>query len=221
MPTESFSLEGEDLIAWSLLRNAKSITYFDIGCADPIVINNTYFFYTRGSAGLAVDARAELAAVWAKTRERDKFLPALLDSEDQNLREFWSFPDPTLNTCDRNTASRYSMRFNPDDVHCKKFYTRSASALWREYMGDTPPTLVSIDVEGNELPIIRGLIREDFRPALCIVEMKLFRFNESTAHPTLQLMTELNYKLIAKTPLDGFFIDPLNPLFAWLPGEMR
>jgi hypothetical protein len=53
----SYSQSGEDLILDFLLYdlNIKPITYLDIGTNDPIEINNTYLFYTKGYSGVCVE----------------------------------------------------------------------------------------------------------------------------------------------------------------------
>jgi len=57
--SKSYSLEGEDRIALSLLRDIvkshDSLFYVDIGCNDPDLGNNTKLFYDLGKHGLCVD----------------------------------------------------------------------------------------------------------------------------------------------------------------------
>lgn len=219
----SYSLEGEDLIAASLLRNVDIGRFIDIGCAHPIEISNTYFFYQKGWRGISVDGRWDLAEAWKLERPEDVFFPCVLDEMDGN-KKFWSFPDPTLNTCDEETATRYCARFKASEWRVEPRVTRSARSIWMEIYGhdSPPPDLVSIDVEGYELPIIRGLVTSNWKPALMVVETKLFSFDNPLAHPVVSFMCrEHGYKIIAKTPLDTFFFDPNNPIFDWLPPIMR
>jgi len=222
-PTPSYSLEGEDLIARSLLRSVTKGTYLDIGCSDPVEISNTYSFYLAGWRGVAVDGRTELKKAWARERPRDTFVPCVIDEKDGE-RTFWMFPDPTMNTCDAATAERYSHRFPSDQARSSRAETRSARSIWDEVYGreSCPPDLVSLDVEGNELPILKGLVSHCWKPALLIVECKLFSFNAPFEQPVVNFLCgEFRYVLIAKTPLDAFFIDPDNVHFDYLPATMR
>ena len=219
----SYSFEGEDLIAESLLRKVEIGRYLDIGSSHPIEISNTFFFYRKGWRGIAIDGRSDLVSLWALDRPTDIFIPCVLDEED-GCKNFWSFPDPTMNTCDEETAARYCSRFKADDWRVEKRVTRSATSVWMEVYGQDspPPEFVSIDVEGYELPIIKGLVSATWKPPLMLVETKLFSFDEPFAHPVVSFMcNEHGYKIIAKTPLDTFFIDPQNSIFDWLPEGMR
>lgn len=218
----SYSLEGEDRLALSLLRGIDKGTYFDIGCADPVEISNTFLFYELGWRGVAVDGRQEIGESWALLRAEDQFCCSLVGERHETTRYF-RFPDGTLNTCDADTAARYSARFDPSEVRIEVREIRPARSIWLSLMGNEsrPPDLVSIDAEGFEVPIIRGLIAKSFKPSLVIVEAKLFDFLQPSDHPVVKEMYGLGYALVAKTPLDCFFIDGSNPVFSWLPQEMR
>ena len=235
----SYSLEGEDRIIDSLLRKANIGTYFDIGCSDPIEISNTYWFYQRGWTGLCVDGRVDLSQRWRDTRPRDDFRAVLL-GEVSGTTNYFNFPDPTLNTCDVIAATRYRERFSGVELLTEQRTVLSGKALWIDWFTQrvsvggvdehltrtvervTPPTFVSVDVEGSELSILRGLLSPEFRPPLLVVETKLFNFLRPLEHPVVEYLVGTHkYCLISKTPLDAFFIDPWSELFDWIPIEMR
>lgn len=226
----SYSLEGEDKIVASLLRKASTGTYFDIGCSDPIEISNTFYFYKRGWRGLCVDGRTELATRWRDARPQDDFRSVLVGEFDEYV-DYFRFPDATLNTCDSISAERYSKRYLSTETIVEKRQVRRGKDLWFDWIhqkcstsaGSTiaPPTFLSIDVEGFEMPILRGLLDFNLRPPLIVCETKLFNFRRPMTQPLVEYLTETqHYCLIAKTPLDAFFIDPNNELFDWIPKEM-
>jgi len=217
----SYSFEGQDSVAQSLLREVEIGRYLDIGCASPIEISNTFYFYERGWSGVCVDGRANLASEFRLHRPRDLFVSCLVD-EINGARVYWEFPDPTMNTCDEETAMRYRERFEPSDCVSHSLQCRTARSIWSDAYGSAAaaPDLVTIDVEGNELRVLSGLISEEFRPKLIIVECKFFNFAHVQSHRIYEAFVANRYVMIAKTPLDAFFIDPFSESFKWLPRDM-
>lgn len=217
-PTSSWSLEGEDIIAATILRNVSKGHYFDIGCSDPIYLSNTYRFYRQGWRGLAVDGRP-LHDDWATHRPEDVFLQQLIG--DGSETSFYEFPDPHMSSCDTPTIERYRKRFLNDAITCKYLPTANAATVWKTAFPSIVPDLVSLDVEGHEFAVLQGFNLDSERPKLFIVELKGFNFISPTAHPVFAYLTDYSYVLIAKTPLDGFFIDSSDSSFDWIPSSMR
>jgi len=228
MEKSSYAMEGEDVLLESLFRNADKGNFFDIGSGEPIWNSNTYYFYKKGWRGVACDGR-DLSSEWEKTRPGDKFVQCVLGDSDSGVMDFWTFPDPTMNTVDKDTAARYASRFSPSDVKQTSVPIQTAYDVYTEHCDEkagsdaSPPHLVSIDVEGSEMSVLRGLLEpnSDWRPAILVVETKLFNFLQPLETDiTNYLIKKPCYSLIAKTPLNAIFIDPSNPLFNWLPTSM-
>lgn len=221
-------MEGEDIILASLLRDSENKTFLDIGSSEPIKNSNTYYFYKRGWRGVAVDGR-DLAADWARDRPGDIFVQSLLGDSDGGSTDYWIFPDPTMNTVDDETGARYAARFSGSDVMRVNVPICRGYDVYREFYGESggcsmgPPEIVSIDVEGFELPVLKGLLEPDreWRPAVLVVETKLFNFLKPLNHDIVNYLLGTHcYALIAKTPLNAFFVDPKNSIFNWIPSSM-
>jgi hypothetical protein len=214
----TWSLEGEDIIAATILRNVSCGQYFDIGCADPVHISNTWKFYQQGWRGLAVDGRP-IKNAWAEQRPEDVFIQQVLGDGADTV--FYEFPDPHLSSCDTRTILRYSDRFPSESITCKSLPTVQASSLWNKVFPSSVPELVSLDVEGQELAVLKGFNLETERPKLFIIELKEFNFIRPLSHPLAAYLYDHQYILIAKTPLDGFFIDAGDQVFEWIPESMK
>jgi hypothetical protein len=166
MIVESYAMEGEDVIISSLFRNKLNDgLFFDIGCSEPVNNSNSYFFYKRGWRTLAVDGR-DLSARWKVDRPKDCFVHGLLGGETGSA-EFWTFPDPTMNTADTHTAERYAERFLNSEISRSILPVERAYDMWQEKFEELthatadsapPPEIVSIDVEGLEVPVLKGLL---------------------------------------------------------------
>ena len=58
----SYAQNGEDLVVESLFRvlGIDAPTYVDVGAYEPLVCNNTYFFYRKGGHGVLVEPNVDL-----------------------------------------------------------------------------------------------------------------------------------------------------------------
>ena len=228
MKSSSYAMEGEDIILASLLRDSEHRTFLDIGSSEPIENSNTYYFYKKGWRGVAVDGR-DLAADWERARPGDLFVRSLLGDSDGGSIDYWIFPDPTMNTADADTAARYASRFSEADVKLVSVPVRRGYDVYQE-VGGRPdrgstcaPEIVSVDVEGFEIPVLKGLLEPDrgWRPAVLVVETKLFNFLRPLEHDIVDYLVGVHcYALVAKTPLNAFFVDPANSCFNWMPSSM-
>ena len=111
----SFSLEGDDRIALSLLRNAidskKKLFYLDIGCNHPHNGNNTNLFYNMGFNGICVDPLPGLLELYSKYRPRDLFFKGSVGIGSSN-KLMNIYDDNTASSCDIETIKRYDQKFN-------------------------------------------------------------------------------------------------------------
>jgi len=74
----SYAQAGEDMIVNLFFGHLKikDISYLDIGAYDPILINNTYFFYTQGYRGVLVEPNVAMCEKLRAVRPRDTTLEA-------------------------------------------------------------------------------------------------------------------------------------------------
>ncbi|MEI7532235.1 MAG: FkbM family methyltransferase [Betaproteobacteria bacterium] len=212
----SFSFEGSDLIIASLLRNVAQGTYIDVGANHPIANNNTYHFYEKGWRGLAIDGNAEFENDWAHSRPKDQFKNALVSNVVKDV-EFLIFPDHTLSTIDSNAIARYSSRF-PDQSIVKEIrQTTTLFDLNNQYLKDLEIHLLSIDIEGEEINCLEGANLKEWHPGVIVIETKHLSSYQVLDNDIVQYLTQLGYRMIAKTPLDAFFVFPSKPYLEWIP----
>jgi hypothetical protein len=174
-PEYSFSFEGEDRIISSLFREVQVGTYIDIGCNHPVVNSNTYLLYCQGWRGLAVDANSEYRPLWSLKRPDDIFISALL-SDSQEHRSFSLFSDRTMSSCDPETVSRYSARLGAPHSVIDLSATTLGDLLQEVRMTNKMYLdeihLVSLDVEGEDLNVLKGHDFLSMRPGCIVVETK-------------------------------------------------
>jgi hypothetical protein len=212
----SYSLEGEDLILASLLRDVEQGTYIDAGANHPVVINNTFGFYKRGWTGLAIDGNSSFAGLWAELRPRDTFIHALLSDTVKEV-EFRIFPDDTMSSMDARTSERYAARFQPGAAKVQKMTTSLLGDLRKIHLPDVEIHLLSVDVEGEDLNVVAGADLTVMRPGVVVVETKNCSLYSPLKNDIVKYLTDLGYRLIAKTPLDAFFVLPEKHYLSWIP----
>lgn len=217
-PLKTYSIEGTDLILKSVLRDVSEGTYMDIGANHPVIYSNTYLFYTIGWAGLAIDAQAKFSSLWREMRPKDVFLNCLV-SDTQKEVVLKVFPDDTMASCDSETVFRYSQRFENRYIEEINLTSRTIFDVWNsQIQGEVH--LMSIDIEGEELNAIKGAKLGTFRPGVISIEIKNLSLYHPLKDPIVRALADSGYFLIAKTPLDCIFIDPLKDYLRWIPPSL-
>lgn len=215
----SFSLEGEDLILASLLREVELGVYIEVGANHPTRISNTYRFYQMGWTGLAVDGNDAFAPMWATQRPNDVFVQALV-SDSVKDAEFLVFPDDTISTMDAQTSKRYASRFESKDIEVRYVKTATLESLRVAHLPEGEIHLLSVDVEGEDLNVLKGGNLGVMKPGVVVVETKNCSLYQVLESDIVRHMTDIGYRLVAKTPLDAFFVWPDKPYLSWMPKSL-
>jgi FkbM family methyltransferase len=215
-PRSSFALEGSDLIAASLLRDVSRGTYIDVGANHPTIQSNTRYFYDKGWSGLAIDGNGAFEKQWREHRPRDVFVPALVSSEIKDV-EFSVYPDSTLSTIDPESIARYSARHDGQSIRKEIRQTTTLFDLKNKYLQQDEIHLLSVDVEGEDLNCLVGARLDRWTPGVIVVEAKHLSIYHIQENDIAGYLTLIGYRMIAKTPLDAFFVFPAKDYLNWIP----
>jgi FkbM family methyltransferase len=173
----SYAQQGEDIALWQIARLVLGIeqpTYMDIGAHHPILNNNTYYFYERGSRGVLVEPNPALHGLLAAARPRDTLLGAGIGVTAQAEADFYIIggsEDGQLNTFSQEQATALVTRSNGHYRIEKviKVPLLDINEVMRKHW-NAAPNLLSLDTEGFDLPILRSVDFEHFRPDVICVE---------------------------------------------------
>lgn len=212
----SYSQNGEDLILDFILSaelKLNRISYLDIGTNDPIEINNTYLFYTRGNHGVCVEPNPLMYEKIKNVRKNDVCLNIGICGNDvfEGDADFFIMSAHTLNTFSKEVAENTEKieAYGAQKVEKKiKIPLVRINKLLEDNFVQSP-TLVSIDVEGWELSILKTLDFNRWRPAVFCIETVFF---DKNAYPRknqdiLSFMEGQNYFLFADTFINSIFVD--------------
>ena len=223
---QSYSQEGEDRIALSLLRKQinnfdKKFFYIDVGSNDPIKYSNTYLFYKLGLRGICIDPLPSSKKKFKKEREEDIFENvAISDNSEEIFLNIYENDDAS--TIDPQTQNRYNSKMNL--IERRKINTLTLKKIFEKnkLSETTKVPLLTIDVEGLDYAIFKQAMQVKNRFDLIIVEDKMVNLSTSYPHSNIcSVARNNNYILIAKTPLNSIYIDKLSPNFNWLPERMK
>jgi FkbM family methyltransferase len=161
---------GQDhFVASEFFKGRRGGVFLDIGCNQPMYLNNTHFFEKRaGWKGLAFDPIARYGDAWGSERSA-VFVPVALGAADDQ-REFIEIDN---HQGWANMMSAFADKARPEDL--RMGYKRYAVTVRRasdvlDQHGVTQVDFASIDVEGAELDVLAGLDLARHGPRVLLIE---------------------------------------------------
>jgi len=205
----SFAQTGEDLIVQFLFRDILGVSrpgYLDIGAYHPFHLSNTALLHLSGSSGINVEPDTESFELFRRHRPRDVNLNVGVGAEPGRLT-FFRMSTPTLSTFSRADAER---------IHAEGEYrieqeidvqVRPVGDLLRS-IGRDCPDLLSIDVEGNDLDILRTMPEWPGRPTVVCAETLTFAKlgTEQKVPEVAAVLGDLGYLPVAETYINTVFV---------------
>jgi hypothetical protein len=169
----SFAQSAEDLIANYIFAylGIGDISYLDIGAYDPVRINNTYFFYKKGSRGVLVEPNVAMCEKLRAVRPRDTTLNAGIGVSAASEADYYLMTEPSWNTFSKEEAE-HQVKITNGRVKIDKVIKMPLldinDVMSEHFKG--APAFVSIDAEGWHLPILKAIDFRRFRPKIICVE---------------------------------------------------
>lgn len=207
---KSYAQAGEDRILTYLFgtMGIEKPSYLDIGANLPKISNNTYLFYEQGSAGVCVEADPSLFDDLSKVRKRDKCLNIGITFDNRKEADFYVFPVSALNTLSKKEAEFREENGSYKIEKIIKIPLKTINEVIEENF-DKTPDLISIDVEGIDLQILKSLDFSKYRPFALCVETITYSENrtEQKIMEILDFVTSKGYFIYADTHINTIFVD--------------
>ena len=148
----------------------QDVSYLDIGAYDPILINNTYYFYKKGHRGVLVEPNVTMCEKLESIRPEDTTLAVGIGVDAVTDAEYYVMSEPSWSTFSRAEAEHQEQITN-GEVSIKEVRTLpllNINNVMDEHFGGAP-TFLSIDAEGWHIAILKSVDYDRFRPkAICI-----------------------------------------------------
>jgi FkbM family methyltransferase len=194
-----FGPEMEDELKEAFFAHSRSGYFVEVGANDPQDLSQTWHLEQRGWTGILVEPQPELAAELRRRRAARVFAVACSSPEHAgtdmvlHLAGIHSSLDPALNI---STVSAHGSIKVP---------VRALDDILSEAGAPIPLDLLSIDVEGLEIDVLRGLALERWRPRLILVEdlamnLRLHRY-----------LRRHGYKWVRRTGLNSWYVPAADP----------
>lgn len=168
----AYSQEGEDLLLVRIFESRPRGIYVDVGAHHPFRFSNTCLLHQKGWKGVNIDAMPGSMRLFNRFRPADVNLEAGISATPSTL-EFFIFAEPALNTFDPALAQqRQDMGWklaSTRAVPCMPLAQVLQDALPR--LGADQIDLLTIDVEGFDLDVLRSNDWRQFQPSVIAIEI--------------------------------------------------
>lgn len=161
----SYSQCGEDMVLnYLLLDKKKSGFYVDIGCHNPRRGSNTYNFYKKGWQGILVDLDPEKIFACRMIRWRDEAIVAAISDKNEEVTVYAPDHFSVLATIEPN-----SKRENFKAL--RTIMSKTLTQIMDETQAPKIFDLLSIDAEGADYAVLKGLNFEKYQPEFICIEI--------------------------------------------------
>ena len=206
----SFAQQGEDLILYNLLHHELKLetpTYLDIGAGDPVLSNNTYALYCTGSRGVLVEPNPMLVEKLKAVRPGDVVVAAGIGVKATTEADYYVIRGRwPLNTFSREDVAELRRQSTEDPVEkVIKMPLMQINRLIVDHFQHAPD-LLSVDIEGMDLAVLRSLDFRAHRPAaICAETKKPWMSHDRT--PIARLLRPKGYVACAGSLYNTIFVD--------------
>lgn len=206
----SFSQQGEDIALFHVMRDVLKVeapTYLDIGAAEPVQGSNTYLLYCTGGHGVLVEPNPSYVEKLRARRPNDIVVAAgVAFSEDREADYYVIRGHPPLNTFSPQVAESLKKELGADAVEkVVRMPLVPINEVIATHLG-RPPDLLSIDVEGLDLTILKTLDFEKWRPGAIIAET-IQPGLPGVDQKLLKFVVSKGYVVRGGSPLNTIFVD--------------
>ncbi len=221
---KSYSQSGEDLIVQYILKNVKNkcddISYLDIGANHPILLSNTYLFYKNNvnSYGVLVEPNSSLIPSIKRLRPKDTVLNVGVSPDgNEGLMKFYMSESHVLSTFSEEEKISYEKMGHEivDEIDVKVV---EINKLVEKYFNGRSLDVLSLDVEGLDLQILKQFDFNKKRPKIIIVETIIHRplLEQSKNDDIISHLLSKDYFIYADTYINTIFVDK----YFWVKGEI-
>lgn len=178
--------------------------YVDVGCNKPIKNSNTFNLYLSGWTGINIDANEELIRKCMRIRKKDKSICEAVSDEVKEVT-FYLVKESQISTLDEKYYNSGRSWWEQNTLATRTVKTRTLSSILDQKLSPGRKIdLLSVDVEGHDLNVLRGLDFNRYRPRVILVE--IHNFNMDSDNEIHRFLTDKQYSLFSYSVLTGVYV---------------
>ena len=212
----SYSYGSIDSLLQYIFKNQDKGFYIDVGCHHPVMNNNTYLLYQKGWHGINIDLDQKNIDLFKFFRKNDENINCAVSSVSEEKDLFFYHDKSPINTIEKNTADYQKAIVKK----IKKVKTQTLdSIIDNSKFKNEQIDLVSIDVEGHEMDVIKGFNLKKYKPNVIVIEyldlsakkleIKNLNINNVLKSEIYNYMVSKNYTLVNWLHSDLVFVNNL------------
>jgi FkbM family methyltransferase len=205
--SESFSQTGEDLVLRSLVKRRNGIFYIDVGCHHPIKKSNTLWMYLKGGRGICIDANLNLTKEFRHIRKRDIVVHAAISDIEKEC-DFYVSECEAVSTINSNTFDSWEENWKLDRK--ERIRTQTLNSVLKTHIDHNKTIdVLSVDVEGHDLAVLKSIDLSVYRPMIIVLELHEFRLDQFNmiSNETVSYLAGNNYQLLNYATMNAYFVD--------------
>lgn len=195
----SFSQYGEDRVVLQYFENRPGF-YIDIGANHPFRLSNTYLLYLNDWRGLTVEPLPHLSRKHRRYRPNDLHFNVGAGSREGTMW-FYELTPNVLSTFDEQLAEEYVKANQAVQSSCREIPVRTIASLWNELHIHQRVDFLSVDCEGRDFDVLRGINWSVIKPKLLTVETS----HEQTGGEIHRFLKGIGYKTFVVIGCNTFF----------------
>jgi FkbM family methyltransferase len=181
--------------------------FVDIGAFAPRKYSNTYWFYRSGWRGINIDATPGSMKEFRIPRKRDINIEVGV-SCTEGIQHFYTWSTKAQNTFSEKTAEIFSRDLMAEPIVID-LVTRRLDKILDEYLPEGQKiNLMSVDVEGREMDVLRSNDWDKYRPSWLVVEiLQQKSLSHMLCSNVASYLSEKGYEIFAWMPPNAYFVE--------------